>query len=69
MPFLPYERQRPPAQGDFVDVVKGDEKGLYGVWYNTTADGKYAIVKGRDALSDTYRIPVKDLLYAEAGRR
>lgn len=55
--------------GHFVEVIKGDHKGRYGVFEEIGNDEKTAVVRSRDADSLRFTCPVADLVPAEAGRR
>lgn len=58
-----------PVLGHFVDVVEGEHKGAYGVFYSIDNDGETAVVRTRDANTDLLTVPVSAMRPAEAGRR
>lgn len=55
--------------GQFVDVVKGEHGGRYGVFVELAQDGKTAVVRTRDSASERLLCPVSSLRPALAGRR
>jgi hypothetical protein len=62
------DREQPPIEGGWVDVVDGEHKGRRGAWRLTTEreDGepKTILVRTRDELNELIEVAVKDVRHA-----